>query len=254
MRENAVRHHLATGGSPIGLMLFEFNTLGVARIARSAGADFVLWDMEHTGWSGETIRTLLETARAAGIPAFVRVPNSERSSISRLLDLGALGLMVPMVESADQARRIVEYARYPPVGSRGVGMYYGDDVEEGGLAATIAKANREVLLLAQIETVTGVEHVEEIAAVPGIDLLWIGHFDLTTSLGTPGAFWNEAHSGAVERLLAAAAGNGLPVGSLANDVDDARRLLAMGFRAIVLGDSPLFGAALATALTGARRT
>ena len=145
-----------------------------------------------------------------------------------MLDLGALGLMIPMVESADQARRIVDYARYAPAGSRGVAVYHADDVEPEGLPATLAKANREIVLMAQIETVAGVEHVEEIAAVDGIDLLWIGHFDLTTSLGTPGAFWNDAHTAAVERVMRAAAAAGKPVGSLANDVADARRLLAHG--------------------------
>ena len=113
--------------------------------------------------------------------------------------------MIPMVESADQARRIVDYARYAPAGSRGVAVYHADDIEPEGLPATLAKANREIVLMPQIETVAGVEHVEEIAAVDGVDLLWIGHFDLTTSLGTPGAFWNEAHTAAVERVFAAAA-------------------------------------------------
>jgi 2-dehydro-3-deoxyglucarate aldolase/4-hydroxy-2-oxoheptanedioate aldolase len=133
-----------------------------------------------------------------------------------------------------------------------VAVYHADDIEPEGLAATLAKANREIVLMAQIETVAGVEDVEQIAAVDGIDLLWIGHFDLTTSLGTPGAFWNEAHTAAVDRVLRAAAAVGKPVGSLANDVADARLLLEMGFRMIVLGDSPVFGTALAAALAGVR--
>lgn len=252
MRENDVRRALAAGQSPIGLMVFEFGTTGVARMARSAGADYVLYDMEHSGWTPETVKALLETARAAGITPFVRVRDSARSSVSLLLDLGALGLMIPMVESAEQARRIVDYARYAPVGSRGVGVYYADDIEPEGLPATLAKANREVVLMAQIETAAGVEQVEEIAAVDGMDVLWIGHFDLTTSLGTPGAFWNEAHTAAVDRVLAAGAAAGKPVGSLANDAADARRLLAMGFRTIVLGDAPVFGGALTHALADVR--
>jgi 2-keto-3-deoxy-L-rhamnonate aldolase RhmA len=252
MRENDVRRALAAGESPIGLMVFEYGTTGVARMARSAGADFVLYDMEHSGWTTETVKVLLETARAAGITPFVRVPDSRRGSVSLLLDLGALGLMIPMVESAAQAREIVEYARYAPAGSRGVAVYHADDIEPDGLPATLAKANREVLLMAQIETVAGVENVEEIAAVDGIDLLWIGHFDLTTSLGTPGGFWDQAHTGAVDRVLAAGAAAGKPVGSLANDVADARRLLEQGFRPIVLGDSPVFAGALTSALAAVR--
>jgi 2-keto-3-deoxy-L-rhamnonate aldolase RhmA len=252
MRENDVRRALAAGESPIGLMVFEYGTPGVARMARAAGADFVLYDMEHSGWTPETLKVLLETARAAGITPFARTRDSQRSSISLTLDLGALGLMIPMIESADQARRIVEYARYAPVGSRGVAVYHADDIEPEGLPATLAKANREILLIAQIETVAGVENVEQIAAVDGIDLLWIGHFDLTTSLGTPGAFWNAPHTAAVERVLKAGVDLGKPVGSLANDVADARQLLERGFRALVLGDSPVFGAALTSTLAGVR--
>ncbi len=252
MRENDVRRALAAGESPVGMMVFEYGTPGVARMARAAGADFVLYDMEHSGWTPETLKVLLETSRAAGITAFVRPRDSRRSSISLSLDLGALGLMVPMVESADQARRIVEFARYAPAGSRGVAVYHADDIEPEGLPATLAKANREIVLMAQIETVAGVEHVEEIAAVDGIDTLWIGHFDLTTSLGTPGAFWNDAHTAAVDRVMAAAAAVGKPVGSLANDVADARLLLSKGFRPILLGDSPVFGGALAVALAAVR--
>jgi 2-keto-3-deoxy-L-rhamnonate aldolase RhmA len=252
MRENDVRQALAAGDSTIGLMVFEFGTTGVARMARSAGADFVLYDMEHSGWTPETMKWLLETARAAGITPFVRVRDRQRSSVSLLLDLGALGLMIPMVESAAQAREIVDHARYAPAGSRGVAVYHADDIEPEGLPATLAKANREVVLMAQIETVAGVEHVEEIAAVDGIDVLWVGHFDLTTSLGTPGAFWNEAHTAAVDRVLAAAAAAGKPAGSLANDAADARRLLEMGFRAIALGDAPVFGGALTAAFAAVR--
>ena len=252
MRSNPVRQLLADGACPIGLMVLEFGSHGIARIACSAGADFVLYDMEHSGWGAEKIKGLLETARAAGIPPFVRVRDSARSSISLVLDQGALGLMIPMVESAAQARRIAEFSRYPPSGTRGVGVYYADDIEPGGLPETLAKANREILILAQIETVAGVENVEEIVAVDGIDVLWIGHYDLTTSLGTPGQFWTTEHSAAVERVLAAASALGKPVGTLANDVKDAKNLLAMGFRAIVLGDSPVFGQALKASISEVR--
>ena len=240
------------GESPTGLMIFEFGTTGLARMARSAGADFVLYDMEHSGWSPETVKVLFETARAAGITPFARCRDSTRSSVSLTLDLGALGLMIPMVESAAQARQIVDYARYAPVGSRGVAVYYADDIEPEGLPATLAKANREVVLMPQIETVAGVENAAEIAAVDGVDVLWIGHYDLTTSLGTPGDFWNAAHTAAVERVFAAAAAAGKPVGSLANDAADARRLLAMGFRIVALGDASVVGGALTSAFADVR--
>jgi len=174
----------------------------------------------------------------------VRTPSTGYHLISQPLDAGALGLMVPMVESAEQARAVVASAKYPPLGRRGVGVYYADDVEPAGLAATLEKANEELLLIAQIETVAGVEHVEEIAAVDGIDVLWIGHFDLTTSLGTPGEFWNAEHTEAVDSVFAACRRHGKPVATMANDAADARVLAGKGFTMLAFNDAMVFSTAL----------
>jgi 2-keto-3-deoxy-L-rhamnonate aldolase RhmA len=251
MRENPLRTKLAAGETILGLMCFEFSTSGISRLADAAGADFVLFDMEHTGWGLETMRQLLAATRGTGVTPLVRVPGAQRPFVSPVLDLGALGVMVPQVESADEARRLVEFARFPPDGTRGVGVYY-PDVMPDGLAPALALANREQLLIAQIETAAGVEVAHEIAAVEGIDLLWIGHFDLTTSLGAPGEFGNPRHTAAVDRVFAAASAAGKPVGALATSVDDARALLAQGYRAVVYGDSILFTGALREALGALR--
>jgi 2-keto-3-deoxy-L-rhamnonate aldolase RhmA len=252
MRENEVKRKLAAGETVVGLLCVEFSTTGIARLADAAGADFVLFDMEHSGWSIETIKGALASARASACEPIVRVSTIDRHLISRPLDLGALGLMVPMVESAVDARRIVDLARFPPQGSRGVGVYYPDDIETGGLAASLEKANRNQFLIAQIETARGVEHADEITAVDGIDMLLIGHFDLTTSLGVPGQFGHALHAGAVERVFAAAATAGKPVGTLANDVEDARALLAQGYRLVMYCDAPLFTGALREAVAALR--
>src|SRR3954468_1066673 len=250
MRDNDVRRTLEGGGSTVGLMVFEFGTSGVARMALAAGAAFVLYDMEHSGFSPETTKVLLDSARAVGITPFARVRDGRRSSVSQILDLGAMGIMVPMVESADQAREIVSYARYAPDGTRGVAVYHADDLEPEGMAATLAKANREVLVIVQIETAAGLEQCEASPAVPGVDVIWIGHFDLTTSLGV--AWGSEPHTAAVERILAAAAAASKPAGSLANDVAHARELLAQGYRALAFGDVGGAGAAFWAAMAGAR--
>jgi 2-keto-3-deoxy-L-rhamnonate aldolase RhmA len=250
MRDNDVKRMLDGGGASIGLMVFEFGTPGVARMAHAGGAAFVLFDMEHSGWSPETVKGLLDAARAAQITPLARVRDARRSSVSQILDLGAMGIMVPMVESAEQAREIVSYARYAPEGSRGVAVYHADDVEPDGLAATLAKANREVLVIVQIETVAGVDQCEAIAAVPGVDVVWVGHFDLTTSLGA--AFGSDVHTAAVDRILAAASAAGKPAGSLANDVPHARELLAQGYRAIAFGDVQVMAPALAASFAEVR--
>ena len=251
MGANPLKAMLADGRSPVGLMCFEFSTTGVARLAAAAGADFVLFDMEHTGWSIETMRQLLAASRGSGVTPLVRVSGTDRHLVSRPLDLGAAGVMAPMVESAEQARRLVEFARFPPGGTRGVGVYYPDDMPDG-LAAGLARTNREQLLIAQIETATGVEEAHEIAAVEGIDLLWIGHFDLTTSLGVPGEFGHPRHAAAVERIFAGATAAGKHVGALATGVADAQDLLGQGYRAVAYGDSLVFSDALRDAVGALR--
>jgi 2-keto-3-deoxy-L-rhamnonate aldolase RhmA len=251
MRENPVKAKLASGQTIIGLMCFEFSTSGIARLADAAGADFILFDMEHTGWGMETMRQLLAATRGTAVTPLIRVSGAQRASVSSALDLGALGVMVPQMESADEARRLVEFARFQPGGTRGVGVYYPDSMPDG-LAASLALANREQLLIAQIETAAGVEAAHEIAAVDGIDLLWIGHFDLTTSLGVPGEFGHPRHAAAVEQVFAAAAAAGKPVGALATGVADARALLGQGYRALVYGDSLLFTSALQEAVDALR--
>jgi 2-keto-3-deoxy-L-rhamnonate aldolase RhmA len=203
-----------------------------------------MFDMEHGGIDIGAVSRLLAAARSSGIVPLVRTAAVGYQQISQPLDAGALGVMVPMVESADQARLIVDAAKYAPAGRRGVAVYYPDDVEPGGLAATLAKANDELLLIAQIETVAGVAHVEEIAAVDGIDVLLIGHYDLTTSMGTPGEFWNEAHTAAVDRVFDACRSRGKAVGSMANDAADALMLAEKGFTALLFNDVMLFSAAL----------
>lgn len=244
MRENPVKRRLAEGGVSVGAFVFEFSTTGVARIAASAGAEFVFFDQEHTGWSVETVRTLIAAARASDIVPMVRVPATEYHFIARALDAGAMGVMAPMVESEEQARLIVSSAKYPPAGRRGFGLLYSDQIEEGNVVRTMASGNREVLLVAQIETAAGVENVEKIAAVDGIDVLWIGHNDLTSSLGIPGMFTHPDYARAVDRVLAAGRAHGKAVGIMATRPEEGPVHLGRGFRALAYGDIWLYEEAL----------
>jgi 2-keto-3-deoxy-L-rhamnonate aldolase RhmA len=228
VRENPVKRALAAGETPLGTMVGEFLTTNVARIVRSAGADWVLYDLEHSGFGIDRLRDLLPATNATGLVPLVRVPDAVYDSISRVLDLGALGVMIPGCESADEARLLVESARFPPAGKRGFGLLYQDVWEPGGLPQTLAKSNDETLLIAQIETVAGLDAVEEIAAVDGIDVLWIGQFDLTASLGIPGQFETDAFRDAVARVLAAANAAGKHVGMVCATVEDCRAMLAQG--------------------------
>ncbi len=246
MRTNAVKRTLAGGGVTIGTMVFEFNTPGIGRIAARAGADFVVFDMEHTGWSIETIRMLMATTRAAETVPLVRVPATEYHLLSRPLDIGAMGLMIPMVESEEQARLIVRSAKYPPDGARGAAFGIAhDDYDGGDIVAKMASANDELLLIAQIETVAGVASAERIAATAGIDVLWIGHFDLTASLGIPGQFGHPDYLSAVDEVLDACRRHGKTPGIMAADIVTAQSMIRKGFRAVAYsGDLWILGQAL----------
>ena len=253
---NRVKQTLAAGGSALGTMIFEFSTTGIGRIAAEAGADFVIFDQEHTGWSVETVRMLVATSRAADLGAFVRVPATQYHLMSRVLDVGAHGLMIPMVESEEQARLVVQSAKYPPQGRRGAGFGLAhDDYRDGDILEKMRAANEEGLLIAQIETRSGVENVDRIAAVEGIDVLWIGHFDLTNSLGIPGQFDHSEYRRAVDAVLTACDRHGKAAGFMVNSVEQGRALLAQGFRILAYwGDAWLFKQALRDGLSSIRNT
>lgn len=246
MKPNKVKHKIQNGGVSIGTMVFEFNTSGIGRIIAEAGAEFALFDMEHTGWTLETIRSLVATSRSADLVPLVRIPATEYHFIARALDVGVMGIMVPMVESEEQARRIVQSAKYPPQGRRGAAFGIAhDDYSGGDIVEKIASCNRETLLIAQIETAQGLQHVDAIASVPGIDVLWIGQFDLTNSLGIPGQFDHPRFHESVAQVVAACQKHNKLPGYMVTDVANGRALIDKGFRILAYsGDLWIYQSAL----------
>lgn len=189
MRDNPVKASLAAGGRACGAMVFEFFSPGLPQICKNAGADFVLFDMEHTGLTFESLKIQFALCRGLDLVPMVRVPRNEYHFIARALDLGALGVMVPMVSTVAEAAHVVACTRYPPAGRRGAAFGFAhDDYQGGEVTAKIAALHARTLVITQIETKEGLGNVDAIAAVPGVDALWVGHFDLTNFLGIPGAF------------------------------------------------------------------
>jgi len=236
MQQNAVKERLAAGGASLGSMVFEFFTPAMPRLLKNAGAEFALYCMEHTGAGFETLKPQFALCRALGVVPLVRVPGTEYDFIARALDCGALGVMVPLVDTAEQARFIVSCTRYPPQGRRGAAFGFAhDDYEGGDVAGKIEMIHRRTLVIAMIETRAGLENVEEIAAVPGVDVLWLGHFDLTNFLGIPGQFSHPAYREALARIVAAARRHGKAAGYMAADAALGREYLGHGFRMIATG-------------------
>jgi 2-dehydro-3-deoxyglucarate aldolase/4-hydroxy-2-oxoheptanedioate aldolase len=251
---NPVKRALRAGGVAVGTMMFEFATTGIARVAAEAGAEFAVFDMEHTGWSMETIRMLVATSRGSGLVPMVRVPTAQYHFIARVLDVGALGVVVPMVAGAEQARLIADSAKYPPVGRRGLAFGIAhDDYKAGDLADGMRHANDEVLVMAQIETPGGLEQADAIAAVDGIDAVWIGQYDLTTTLGIPGQFDHPDFRRAEERVLDACRRHGKTAVLSSGDPATLRRGPAAGYCMLVyLGDVWIYQQALRQGLAEAR--
>jgi 2-keto-3-deoxy-L-rhamnonate aldolase RhmA len=236
MPASSLKTKLRDKGYAFGPMVFEFFSPGVPAIIAATGADFALFDMEHTGLNFETFKFLVAGCRGLGVAPLVRVPAGEYNLVARALDTGAHGVMVPMVETREQAERLASYAHYPPHGRRGAafGMAH-DDYLEGGPVSKMAAARDRTIVIAQIETVMGLENVEAIAATPGIDVIWLGHFDLTNFLGIPGEFRNPAYLAAVRRIVAAAKTNRKPAGFMAIDTTWGQDYWEHGFRMMAYG-------------------
>jgi 2-dehydro-3-deoxyglucarate aldolase/4-hydroxy-2-oxoheptanedioate aldolase len=238
-QDGGLKARALAGESVRGAMVFEFFSPGMPRVLKAAGCEFAMFDMEHTGLGFETLKMLFAGCRGIGIAPWVRVPRGEYHFLARALDVGAHGVMVPMVESAAEARRIVEATRYPPLGRRGAGFAMAhDDYEVGEVRAKVGAINERTLVIAQIETEKGLAEVEAIAATQGIDVLWLGHFDLTNFLGIPAEFEHPRYLEAVRAIIAAGRRHGKGLGFMAADAGWARRYRDFGFNVIAAGLDP----------------
>jgi 2-dehydro-3-deoxyglucarate aldolase/4-hydroxy-2-oxoheptanedioate aldolase len=236
MDPSLLKPAVLAGEPVVGAMTFEFFSPGMSAILANAGCRFVFYDMEHTGLGFETLKWLFATCRGLPIEPMVRVPRGEYTYIARALDLGARGVMIPMVESAEQARAIVQACRYPPLGRRGAAFGFAQcDYRGGDVGAKIRDYHDRTLVVAQIETERGLEQVEAIAAVDGIDVLWVGHFDLSNFMGMPARFDDPAFDAAMRRVAEVARRHGKAAGFMATDRAWIDRVKAMGYSMIAIG-------------------
>ena len=194
----------------IGSWIMISNAMSVEVMAL-AGFEWLVVDIEHTSIDMETTQTLITTIQANGIKALVRVSKNEEVVIKKVLDIGADGIIVPMVNSKKDAIQAVDYAKYPPVGKRGVGLYratkYGTKFEEYK-----KWVNEELVIIAQIEHIDAVNNIDEILQVDGIDGTIIGPYDLSGSMGHPGEFEREDVKEAVQKVLDRCKEHNIPSG------------------------------------------
>lgn len=237
MSINTAKQKMLHGKPAIGAGVFLGSYLA-AELLSGAGFDWVLVDCQHGNWQDENALLAFRAISSGSAVPMARVRHNEFSAIGRLLDLGALGIVVPMVNSADEARAAAHAVRYPPRGGRSMGAflasYHGADYAEW--------ADDQIYLAVQIESAQAVEHAEEILAVEGVDGCWIGPVDLARSMGinlqTPEG--RQAHEAAVLRVLAACRKTHKIPGIDGNGEAQARRWLDHGFQFVTtIGDAGL---------------
>ena len=207
----------------------------VTEVAAGSGLDWLLIDMEHSANTLETVQLQLQVVAAYPITPVVRVPSNDPVSIKQVLDLGAQNLIVPMVSSADEARAAVAATRYPPEGVRGVGSALARSARWNRVDRYLQESAQHTSLTVQIETAAGVAAAAEIAAVDGVDAVFVGPSDLSASMGLLGQQTHPDVVAAVERVFTSVTAAGTPVGVNAFDPVAADAYLAAGARFVAVG-------------------
>ena len=201
-----------------GMFLSEIAAPNLVRLMQAAGVDYVIVDCEHGYFDFSQVAAIAAVGNGIGFPVVVRVPHISRDCIQKYLDAGVDGILVPMLETEEQARELVCLSKYAPSGARGIStMRPHSNYDPGKLTDYMRKANERVMLFAQIETARGVRNIDKICAVNGLDGVLIGPNDLACDLGHAGDFNTPDMEEAIETVLRAADARGLPSGIIASN-------------------------------------
>jgi 2-dehydro-3-deoxyglucarate aldolase/4-hydroxy-2-oxoheptanedioate aldolase len=251
--DRSFRDRTLAGETLFGLFL-DLASPASAELCAAAGFDWLLVDLEHGASTEADLLGLLHAVEVGGSTPLVRPQSGERIRIGRALDMGARGIMVPRLDGADQAREAVSYLRYPPDGIRGVATR----VRGAGLGAVahadVKRLNERVVGIIQIESVGGLRDADAIAAIDGVDVLFVGPADLSHSLGIPGQFQHADYHAALERVVAACRAHGKAAGILVYDTAVVPRHLELGFTFVGIGADGAFVADGAARFLGAVRS
>ena len=210
-----LRQRIGQGHFAMGTFVVELRTPAVVRFLAQSDFDFMLVDNEHGYWNPLDIAQQIDAAKRWGICSLVRVSSADRGEIMRALDAGAEGVMVPMVRTMEDVERIVEYSKYPPLGQRGAHFarpHSGFTPPEDA-RCYMEDANEQLLTIVQIETQEAVDRIDEIAAVPGVDVLYLGPGDLSVAIGIPGQVEDPRVIEVAERIVRACEQHGKIAGS-----------------------------------------
>ncbi len=229
---DSFKQRLNKGERLVGTIL-SLGLPSVAEMISQCGFDWLWIDMEHAPLSLEQVQQLLQ-AKSEACPAFVRIPANDEVWIKRVLDLGADGIIVPQVKTADEAQKAVAASKYPPTGIRSVGLARASNFGMNS-AAYIEEANEKLLVLLQIEHHEGVKNLESILKTPGIDAIIIGPYDLSGSFGKLGQINDDEVQQAIAIIRKACEQHGMPLGIFALQPEHGKIYLSQGFKLIALG-------------------
>lgn len=248
MRTNPLKRAFVEGRATYGTWL-SLSSVPVAERLAAAGFDWLTIDLEHAPTNHETAALMAMAIGSRGCVPLVRVPSAADDHIKRALDLGAYGIIAPMVNSAERARAVVASCKYPPEGVRSLAGGRNDLAWETDSATYFGQANQQVAVVIQIEHVQAIEQIDEILSVPGIDCAFVGPQDLSGSLGcqppmleSPDPRYQEA----LDKVQAAARRHGIATGIMVSTAEQARRRAEQGFQLISLASEVrLFSVAIA---------
>ena len=235
---NRLKRDLAAGKVCIGATLTLASPV-IAELYSHVGFDWLWFEMEHTSLSVENVLAMQQATNGAAVSTVVRVPWNDKTMIKRVLDTGPDGIIVPLVNSAEEAEAAVRAMKYPPWGERGAGLSraqcYGLHMAE-----YMATADQEVVTILMIEHVKAVENIDAILAVKGVDSIMVGALDLSGSMGLLGKTDDPRVEDAIQTVLAAAKRVGMPCGIITTAPEQANARIAQGFTNIILGIDVLF--------------
>jgi len=230
-----LRKRLRDGEVAFGQMVLELFTSGIGPMLAASGMEFVIYDMEHGRCDLALLAEMVASCRGSDIVPMARVPDVNFHPLSRVLDIGARGVMVPRVETRAQAEEIVAQLKYAPAGRRGVALGVAHDLYRAAGPEFFSQANADTIVILLLETEKAFENLDEIVSVPGVDIAWMGHYDLTVSMGIPQQFEHPRFLHAMDALVASCRRYGVAPGFLPATPESAAYWIRKGFRAISLG-------------------
>ncbi|MBI5787576.1 MAG: hypothetical protein HZA78_01795 [Candidatus Schekmanbacteria bacterium] len=235
---NSLKRKLADGKVCIGATI-TMNSPIAAEIMSHVGLDWLWFETEHTALTLENVLTMLQATNGSDVSTVIRIPWNDKTMIKRALDTGVDGIILPLVNSGEEAEYAVKAVKYPPWGERGAGLSraqgYGLFMGE-----YLETANDEITTILMIEHITAVENINEIIQVKGIDSVIIGALDLSGSLGILGRTNDERVETAIQKVLKACKNSAVPCGIITTDPQQANMRIKQGFTNIILGIDVLY--------------